>query len=70
MNKKDILDIVTELSNNFRKSGIMCKTDCGSSNIGKRYARTDELGIPFGVTIDLDTIEKKTVTVREINSMK
>lgn len=35
----------------------MCRTDCGSSAIGKRYARTDEMGIPLAVTIDYETIE-------------
>lgn len=44
----------------------MCRTDCGSSAIGKRYARTDEMGIPFAITVDFETIEKDTVTLREI----
>ena len=37
--------------------------------LGRRYARTDELGIPFGVTIDEDTLKDDTVTLREILSM-
>ena len=48
----------------------MCRTDCGGSQIGKRYARTDEMGIPFAVTVDFDTVKNKTVTVRDINSCK
>lgn len=39
-------------------------------NIGKRYARQDEIGTPFCFTIDNDTIEDKTVTVRHRNTMK
>ncbi len=39
-------------------------------NIGKRYARQDEIGTPFCFTIDNDTIEDKTITVRHRNSMK
>ena len=35
---------------------------------GKRYARTDEIGIPFGITIDHQTLIDKTITLREINS--
>lgn len=40
-----------------------------------RYARTDEIGIPFAITVDFDTIEKdsslfETVTVRERDSMQ
>lgn len=40
--------------------------------IGRRYRRQDEIGTPFGVTIDFETIEKEpsTVTVRERDSMK
>ena len=48
----------------------MCRSDCGSTAIGKRYARTDEMGIPFAITIDYDTLKDNTVTLREINSMK
>jgi len=39
-------------------------------SIGKRYARTDEIGVPFGITIDYQTKEDKTVTLRERNSME
>lgn len=38
-------------------------------NIGKRYARQDEIGTPFCFTIDNDTINDQTVTVRERNTM-
>lgn len=39
-------------------------------NIGKRYARQDEIGTPYCFTIDGDTVENGTVTVRERNTMK
>ncbi len=39
-------------------------------NIGKRYARQDEIGTPYCFTIDNETIENKTVTVRDRNTMK
>ena len=41
------------------------------TTIGKRYARTDELGIPFAITVDRDTLEgamQGSVTVRERDS--
>ena len=38
-------------------------------NIGKRYARQDEIGTPYCFTIDNDTITDHTVTVRERNTM-
>jgi glycyl-tRNA synthetase len=38
--------------------------------IGRRYRRQDEIGTPFGVTIDFDTLEDNAVTVRHRDSMK
>jgi len=37
----------------------------GSGSIGRRYARMDEIGTPFGITVDHATLEGKGVTVRE-----
>ncbi|MCE4607114.1 MAG: glycine--tRNA ligase [Desulfurococcales archaeon] len=36
-----------------------------SGNIGKRYARSDEIGVPFAVTVDYTTLNDNTVTVRD-----
>ena len=41
-----------------------------TGSIGKRYRRQDEIGTPFCVTVDYDTLEKGTVTVRERDSME
>lgn len=38
------------------------------TTIGRRYARTDEVGVPFAVTVDYETIEGDTVTLRERDS--
>lgn len=40
-----------------------------SASIGKRYRRQDEIGTPFCITVDFDTLEDNTVTVRERDSM-
>jgi glycyl-tRNA synthetase len=37
--------------------------------IGRRYRRQDEIGTPFCVTVDFDTLEDQAVTVRERDSM-
>lgn len=50
-------------------AGIMTDYD-ESGTIGKRYRRNDEIGIPFSVTIDFDTLEKGTVTIRDRDTMK
>ena len=39
-----------------------------NGNIGKRYRRQDEIGTPYCVTIDFDTLEDETVTVRDRDS--
>ena len=36
----------------FRKAGVSARVDDSNTSIGKRYARNDELGTPFGVTLD------------------
>ena len=36
----------------LRKAGIFSRVDDSNTSIGKRYARNDELGTPFGVTLD------------------
>ena len=41
-----------------------------NGNIGKRYRRQDEIGTPFCVTVDFDSLEKNDVTVRERDSGK
>ena len=41
-----------------------------NGNIGKRYRRQDEIGTPFCITIDFDTLEDGTVTVRDRDTAK
>lgn len=41
-----------------------------SGSIGRRYARADEIGIPFAVTVDYDTMQDGTVTIRHRNTGK
>jgi len=41
-----------------------------SGSIGKRYRRADEIGVPYCITIDYDTLEDDTVTVRDRDSME
>ena len=57
-------EVYRELSKHF-----MCTYDEAGS-IGKRYRRQDEIGTPFSVTIDFDTLEDNTVTVRDRDTME
>lgn len=56
--------VYEELSKYF-----MCDYDEAGS-IGKRYRREDEIGTPYCVTIDFDTLEDNTVTIRDRDSME
>ena len=47
----------------------MCTYD-ESGNIGKRYRRQDVIGTPFCITIDDETINNNTVTIRDRDTMK
>ncbi len=48
---------------------MQAEYDDGGS-IGKRYRRQDEIGTPWGVTIDHDSASRTTVTVRERDSLR
>eukprot|EP00826_Nyctotherus_ovalis_P004168 TRINITY_DN10872_c0_g1_i1.p1 TRINITY_DN10872_c0_g1~~TRINITY_DN10872_c0_g1_i1.p1 ORF type:complete len:610 (-),score=162.44 TRINITY_DN10872_c0_g1_i1:146-1975(-) len=68
-NDQKLLDKVVRIKALLNANGISSKVDDSGNTIGRRYARTDEIGIPFAVTIDYDTLKDETVTLREINSM-
>ena len=68
-NKPELVDKAKEIFNSL-KSEFMCEFD-DNGNIGKRYRRQDEIGTPYCITVDFDTIEKdNTVTVRDRDTMK
>jgi glycyl-tRNA synthetase len=51
------------------KSNFNCIYD-KSGSVGRRYARADEIGIPYCITIDFDSLEKDDVTIRERDTTK
>lgn len=51
-------------------AGLSSKVDDSGQSVGKRYARTDECGVPFAFTVDFDTLEQDVITMRELDSMK
>jgi len=70
-NKEEFKPFIEGLSKALSSIGVSHKVDTTSGSIGKRYARTDEIGIPFGVTVDFDTvkIEPHSVTLRERDTL-
>ncbi|PAV17731.1 glycyl-tRNA synthetase [Pyrrhoderma noxium] len=57
--------LVREVSLKLRKAGVYSRVDDSNTSIGKRYARNDELGTPFGLTLDFASVAKRTMTLRE-----
>merc|ERR1719278_171608 len=63
--------LVKQLSKALTEVEVSHKVDDSSGAIGKRYARTDEVAIPYGICVDFDSLkEPRTVTLRERDSMK
>jgi len=64
MDKPPLTAFVSRIVSSLNAADISSKVDTVQS-IGRRYARTDEIGIPFAVTIDYTTIQDDTVTLRD-----
>ncbi|WP_178915652.1 glycine--tRNA ligase [Natronomonas gomsonensis] len=67
MTKDGLDDRAEELAHELRESGFEVAYD-DTGNIGRRYRRQDEVGTPYCVTVDYETLEDETVTVRERDS--
>jgi glycyl-tRNA synthetase len=57
-----------EIYNELKKYFMVSYDD--SANIGKRYRRGDVIGIPFAITVDNNTLENDTVTIRDRDTMQ
>ncbi|MFW9849282.1 MAG: glycine--tRNA ligase [Candidatus Thorarchaeota archaeon] len=68
MGKDELLSPAKSIYDDILDSGLVTQFDQGGS-IGRRYRRQDEVGTPFCVTIDYDTLEDSTVTIRDRDSM-
>ena len=64
----DLSPKARDLAASLRKRWNVDFDDAGA--IGRRYRRQDEIGTPFCVTVDFDTLEDQAVTIRERDSMK
>ena len=70
LSKKPALQkIAKDMHKELRASGIIAEYD-ETQSIGKRYRRQDEIGTPFCVTVDFDSLDDKKVTVRLRDSME
>jgi glycyl-tRNA synthetase len=69
VSKEGMPEKAKEIMEGFRKAGIQAEYDAGGS-IGKRYRRQDEIGTPWGITVDHQTMEDDTVTLRDRDSLE
>merc|ERR1719244_638546 len=68
-NNTDFTPLVQRISQALTDNDVSHRVDDSSGSIGKRYARTDEVAIPFGITVDFDSLkEPHSVTLRERDS--
>lgn len=68
-NKEELVSISRDVYNLLKKDLKRVNWD-DNGNIGKRYRRQDEIGTPYCVTIDFDSLKDQAVTVRDRNSTK
>ncbi|MEN8252352.1 MAG: His/Gly/Thr/Pro-type tRNA ligase C-terminal domain-containing protein, partial [Patescibacteria group bacterium] len=67
-NKPELVEKAREVFDEL-KVKWMCEFD-DNGNVGKRYRRQDEIGTPYCVTVDFDTLETGEVTVRDRDTME
>ncbi|MGV8169483.1 MAG: glycine--tRNA ligase [Candidatus Nanoarchaeia archaeon] len=65
-NRPELIAKAKEVYEELKKEFVCFYDESGS--IGRRYARMDEIGTPYCITIDFDTLQDGTVTVRERDS--
>jgi len=67
-NKPELVEKAKEVFD-LLKSSFPCEFD-DNGNVGKRYRRQDEIGTPYCITIDFDTLENNSVTLRDRDTME
>jgi glycyl-tRNA synthetase len=69
INNEKLSKIAQNIDNDLRNKGIRTYYDMGGS-IGRRYARMDEVGTPYCITVDHDSLLDDTITIRERDTTK
>ncbi|GFH46782.1 hypothetical protein CTEN210_03256 [Chaetoceros tenuissimus] len=60
--------VVDEIAQSLMESDLATRVDKSTASLGRRYARSDEVGVPFAVTVDFETLADDSVTLRERDS--
>ena len=69
-NNKELVTLASEVKNSLQKLNLGRIILENTGNIGKGYRRHDEIGTPLCITIDFDSLENKTATIRDRDSME
>ena len=69
-NKPEIVAVAKQIKKDLQSTGQLRTMFDDSGNIGKCYARQDEIGTPFCVTVDHQSLEDNEVTIRDRDSMQ
>ena len=67
--KEGLPEIAKKIATDLRKAGIATFYD-ESGSVGRRYRRQDEIGTPWCITVDFDSLKDRTVTLRDRDTMK
>ncbi|KAL9181471.1 hypothetical protein ACHAXT_010276 [Thalassiosira profunda] len=67
---EEVNAVVDAIAAELMESDLATRIDKSTATVGRRYSRADEIGVPFAVTVDFDTLTNGTVTLRERDSMK
>jgi len=68
-NNESIVNLSKEIKKNLQEIGLGRVMLENSGNIGKNYRRHDEIGTPICITVDFETLDNNTVTVRDRDTM-
>jgi glycyl-tRNA synthetase len=69
-NNTELVDLAHKVKSNLQSLGLGRVMVENSGNIGKNYRRHDEIGTPMCITIDFESLENQSVTIRDRDSMK
>ncbi|WP_321430145.1 glycine--tRNA ligase [uncultured Methanolobus sp.] len=69
LTREELINPARNIEAQLKQKGLLVSYD-DSGTIGRRYRRNDEIGTPYSITIDYDTLEDNTVTIRDRDSMK
>ncbi len=69
-NNSDLVNIANNVKSELQSLGLGRVMVENTGNIGKNYRRHDEIGTPLCITIDFETLENQTVTIRDRDTMK